>query len=392
MLLFVLFGLTLLGIAVFHKHNLRIALLGAGAIASVRFHIGFHGETGWSGLGNHALHEWVSVTNIFLLIMGFELVSKYFEASHLPVLIPKVLPDDWKGGLVLLAMVFTGSIFLDNIAAAMIGGAIATAVYRGKVSVGFVAAIVGCSNAGGAFSPIGDTTTTMMWISGVPPTDLLPAVFGSVTAFMVMSVIASRQQQLHHPVIKDPPKEHRPLDMVYLGLVFLILGCMVTTNVIINKNFKSLAEVFPWVGVAVWAGILIASAIRTPHWVSLKGASKSALFLSMLILSASMMPIEELPRASTKVTFALGLWSAFFDNIPLAALAIKQGGYKAALLAYSVGFGGSITWFGSSAGVAICNDFPQAKSLWAWLKGGWFIFPAYVAGFLAIVAYTAIFG
>jgi hypothetical protein len=60
--------------------------------------------------------------------------------------------------------------------------------------------------------------------------------------------------------------------------------------------------------------------------------------------------------------------SAFFDNIPLTALAIKQGGYDWGFLAYCVGYGGSMLWFGSSAGVAISGLFPEAKSAKNWLR------------------------
>ena len=57
----------------------------------------------------------------------------------------------------------------------------------------------------------------------------------------------------------------------------------------------------------------------------------------------------------------LGFLSSVFDNIPLTALALKQGGYDWGFLAYTVGFGGSMIWFGSSAGVAISNMYPQAS-------------------------------
>ena len=70
--------------------------------------------------------------------------------------------------------------------------------------------------------------------------------------------------------------------------------------------------------------------------------------------------------------------SAVFDNIPLTALALKQGGYDWGFLAYAVGFGGSMIWFGSSAGVALSNQFPEAKSAIAWLRGGWHVAVAYV--------------
>ena len=82
----------------------------------------------------------------------------------------------------------------------------------------------------------------------------------------------------------------------------------------------------------------------------------------------------------------LGFVSSFFDNIPLTALALAQGGYDWGVLAYAVGFGGSMLWFGSSAGVAICNMFPEARSTGRWLKEGWLILVAYVAGFIVLIA------
>ena len=62
-----------------------------------------------------------------------------------------------------------------------------------------------------------------------------------------------------------------------------------------------------------------------------------------------------------------------FDNIPLTALALEQGGYDWPLLAYAVGFGGSMIWFGSSAGVALVGSFPEGRSVTAWLRHGWHV-------------------
>jgi hypothetical protein len=74
-----------------------------------------------------------------------------------------------------------------------------------------------------------------------------------------------------------------------------------------------------------------------------------------------------------------------FDNIPLTKLALEQGGYDWGMLAYAVGFGGSMIWFGSSAGVAITNLFPEARSVGAWLRGGWHVALAYVVGFAVMM-------
>jgi Na+/H+ antiporter NhaD/arsenite permease-like protein len=98
-----------------------------------------------------------------------------------------------------------------------------------------------------------------------------------------------------------------------------------------------------------------------------------------------MMPVKALPAASWGTAFGLGFVSAVFDNIPLTALALHQGGYDWGFLAFAVGFGGSMMWFGSSAGVALCNMYPQGRSVGAWLKGGWHVAVGYCLGFAALM-------
>jgi hypothetical protein len=55
------------------------------------------------------------------------------------------------------------------------------------------------------------------------------------------------------------------------------------------------------------------------------------------------------------------------------------------MLAYSVGFGGSLIWFGSSAGVAITNKFPDARNVLLWLRKGWHVTLAYIVGFFVLL-------
>jgi len=135
----------------------------------------------------------------------------------------------------------------------------------------------------------------------------------------------------------------------------------------------------------LWAALLLAAPLRKPQWSLAPEAFKGALFLLALVACASMMPVEKLPAASWPLTFGLGFVSSIFDNIPLTALALKQGGYDWGLLAYAVGFGGSMLWFGSSAGVALSNQFPDARSTGQWLRHGWFIALAYAIGFFAML-------
>jgi Na+/H+ antiporter NhaD/arsenite permease-like protein len=383
---FVLFALTLLGVALFHHHTLPVALTGLGAVIAYKLAVtGFHGQPGVAGFAHHLAHEWVTLANLFLLLMGFALLSRHFETSNAPELMPAALPDNWTGGLVLLVIVFVLSSFLDNIAAALIGGTIARHVFAGRVHIGYLAGIVAASNAGGSGSVVGDTTTTMMWIAGVPPASVFDAYVAAGTALLVFGIPASRQQHAYQPIQKDPKPGIR-LDTTRLAIVFVILIAAVSANVVANLRFPEMLDRLPIIGLAVWAALLLTALVRKPDWSVMPETAKGTIFLLSLVLAASLMPVETLPKASWQTALGLGFVSAVFDNIPLTALALKQGGYDWGFLAYAVGFGGSMIWFGSSAGVALSNMYPEAKSVGAWLKAGWHVALAYCIGFAVMLA------
>ncbi len=382
----VLFGAVLAGVALFHRAALRIALGGVVVIAAYK--IGwspFATGAGLAGFAQHLAHEVVLLSNLLLLLLGFALLAEHFKRSELPAVLPRWLPDDWKGCFALLGLVFVLSSFLDNIAAAMIGGAIAHTVFKGKVHTGYLAAIVAASNAGGAGSVVGDTTTTMLWIGGVSPLEVLEAFIASGVALLVCGVPASIQQQAYSPIQKDETPDAR-IDWGRVGVVGFILVAAVVVNVLVNTVWAAHAGAFPFLGVAVWLALLLTAPLRLPGWALLPGAFKGAVFLLALVLGASMMPVDRLPAASWPTALGLGFLSAVFDNIPLTALALKQGGYDWGFLAYAVGFGGSMIWFGSSAGVALASMYPQARSVGQWLRHGWYVALAYVIGFFVMLA------
>jgi Na+/H+ antiporter NhaD/arsenite permease-like protein len=377
---FILFGAMLIGIALFHNRSLLISIAGLGCILAFETLVtGYPTGSGAFALVAHARHEWVIIANLLLLLTGFELLSGHFERSNVSDHLPGLLPDNWTGGVAVLAIVFVLSGFLDNIAAAVLGGVIARHVYKGRVAIGFVAAIVATSNAGGAGSVIGDTTTTIMWLHGISPLTVLPAYLGAAAAFMVIAPLAALEQERHQPIVAHDERGHA-LEWRRIWIVAIILACAVGANVVAN-SLSDGKESAPWLGLALWAAILLTSMIAPPDWASLRRGAKGAVFLSALVASASLMPLRALPQASPATAFGLGLLSSVFDNIPLTALALRQGGHDWALLAYAVGFGGSMVWFGSSAGVAIANMYPQSRSVVRWVKEGWFVPIAYGVGF-----------
>jgi Na+/H+ antiporter NhaD/arsenite permease-like protein len=383
---FILFALTLLGIALWHHQTLAIALTGLAVITVYKLAFtGFKYGTGFGGLGQHMAHEWVTLANLFLLLMGFALLSRHFEESRLPDEMPALLPDNWTGGVTLLVLIFVLSSFLDNIAAALIGGTVARHVFRGKVHIGYLAAIVAASNAGGAGSVVGDTTTTMMWIDGVSPLSVMEAYVAAVAAMLIFAVPASIQQQRFSPIQKDAAKGLK-IDKARVFIVAAILAAALAANITANLKFPALLDIAPVLGIAVWVVILATAALRSPDWKVMPETFKGTIFLLALVTAASMMPVEKLPGASWQTALGLGFVSAVFDNIPLTALALKQGGYDWGFLAYAVGFGGSMVWFGSSAGVALSNMYPEAKSVGRWVRHGWPIAIAYVVGFFVMLA------
>jgi len=383
---FILFALILAGIAFLHRHTLQVAVGGLLAVTIYKLAFtGFKQGPGFAGLAGLLGHEWVIIANLFGLLMGFALLSKHFEDSQVPAVLPKILPDDWKGGFMLLVMVFVISSFLDNIAAALIGGTMASVVFRGKVHIGYLAAIVAASNAGGSGSVVGDTTTTMMWIAGVDPLDVLEAFIAAGTALVIFGIAAAKQQHAHSPIMKDPPAGVR-VDWARVGIVAFILVVAIVANVGANVYFPEALDRFPVIGAAVWVAILATAPIRRPEWSLMPSTFRGTIFLLALVTTAAMMPVEKLPSASWQTAFGLGFLSAVFDNIPLTALALHQGGYDWGFLAYAVGFGGSMIWFGSSAGVALSSAFPESRSVMQWLRHGWHVALAYLIGFFVLLA------
>ena len=127
---------------------------------------------------------------------------------------------------------------------------------------------------------------------------------------------------------------------------------------------------------------------RRPDWSVLPEAFKGTVFLLALVLRLADAG-GDAAAPSWHTALGLGFVSAVFDNIPLTKLALEQGGYDWGFLAYAVGFGGSMIWFGSSAGVAVSNLFPEAKSVGQWLRHGWHVAVGYVIGFSSCSCWSA---
>ena len=123
---FIIFAATLICVALFHKRTMEVALTGLAVVLIFKFIFDPSFNLIEHIVGTPQREgEWRILLNLLGLLFGFAILAKHFEESNVPAVLPNHLPDNWTGGLVLLVFVMILSSFLDNIAAAMIGGTMA---------------------------------------------------------------------------------------------------------------------------------------------------------------------------------------------------------------------------------------------------------------------------
>lgn len=371
----IIFSCMLIGVAIFYTKTRQVALIGLLVLCLYKYEFTqgfsiFHKLIGYTNAdGQWVKGSWNTYVNLALMLPGFSILASVFEESKFPSVLPRYLPRNFFAGVFLLIFVFVLSSFLDNIAAAMIGGALAMTLYKGKVHIGFVAALCAASNAGGAGSVVGDTTTTLIWIFGKDPLVLAQAFLPAIAALIILAFFGARQQYKYTQDLMIPSGTVH-IDKRRLALVGFIL--------VLAIGFNYLWE-FPALG--IWLALLLGSIAVKVNFKEGLHAMDSTIFLVALVFCAELVPIDSVPDASILSTMAIGFVSSVFNNIPLTQLCLIKGGYDWPLISFAVGFGGSMVWFGSSAGVAVCNMFPKARSFMNWLRYGWHIPLAYLVGF-----------
>lgn len=474
-----LFPTVLIGFAFWH-HDKSIVLAGGFSVMLLLFfltpRVMDHGDTHSTGslavpdmqgyLNYFANpHKAEVVYNLAWLLLGFALFARYFEKSGMSMTAAQVVMADirwlrWLSPIArLLVLVFTMSICLDNIAAALIGGLILRAMYGGRlgdVPFALLVSTISMSNLGGAASFIGDTTTTLLYIAGVSPSRLARGFVGTVPAglaIIVWSVWATKNQGPTGISLSTPDDHYDDRTQITAKqwLLFLVIGAscaflqlqtgigiltlLVLLVLIEVRRYRAglrddihvtqlgssrldWPQLFPLLGIVglvagnllfhqpglgLWAGLLIgivlgnlAAYASGRNSVQLEvpsviAAVPGSIFLVLLVSCAKLLALHIVEPVmqttnSTLVTYVAGIASCIFDNIPLTAILIQLGGpemvgFHWSLVAYAVGFGGSMLWIGSSAGVALGTLFPQVYDTKRWLKPAIIIFVVYNIGF-----------
>ncbi|MBM3227893.1 hypothetical protein FJZ27_03470 [Candidatus Peribacteria bacterium] len=387
--MFVMFLMMLVGLLLFHHHKLWVVMIGFITL-SLTFK---EQHNGWHTLVNHFMehHRSHLLFNLWLLLPAFALVAYYFEHSGASHGLAKILKSD----VALLWVVFLLSTVLDNIAAALIGGTIVLAKYGApRVPFLLLIGVIGASNLGGAGSPVGDTTTVMMFISEnpkIPVSNIFMAFIATIPAQILLTMLTTKhgisaQSGEASAVVEEmdllESAAHRTGDDAATGhaeaeglagsqhaVQWSQMWPMLAIPGLIIGNLQDQP------GLGVWAGLVIGLALakREFEWKVFKEALPNTGFLLLLVGAAEMLPLNSVkPMLNTMprdiIAILMGLLSAWFDNIPLTAVCLALKDFDWGLLAYCVGYGGSAMWFGSSAGVAMGLLFPQIYDTKKW---GW---------------------
>ncbi len=325
-------------------------------------------------------------------------------------------------------LAFILSAIIDNLTATIVLISILQKIINDKnTRLWFAGLIIIAANAGGAFSPIGDVTTTMLWIGGkVSAGKLMEYLFLPSLVCMVVPVfLASRMKafQGEIPKVDDNggAKSKYSSIMLYIGL-----GAIVFV-----PFFKTITHLPPYVGmmlslsvVGIFAEMYSRSQFSISHVVDHEGDDSqghhspvhaslskiempSVLFffgilmavaalesLGLLFLGAA--SLKEIIPNSDIVVMLLGIGSAVVDNVPLVAA--SMGMFQESLdnplwhfVAFSAGTGGSMLIIGSAAGV-VAMGMEKIDFMWYLKKIAWLAAVGFIVGSITFMGMRAIIG
>lgn len=415
-MLVAVFVLAYLAIAL--EHPIRInksasALLAAGLLWTVyAVAIGDPVRVG------HELDETVAATaQIIFFLMGAMTIVEVIDAHDgFEVITSRIRTRKLTTLLVLISFItFFLSAVLDNLTSTIVMVSLVRKLLdRQSDRLLFASMIVIAANAGGAWSPIGDVTTTMLWIGGrISAMGIVEALFvASVVNLAVpLFVVALHLRGQRFAFVPDAGASERPAFernlMFTLGLAGLIFV----------PAFKQITHLPPFMGIVVALGVLWLAGeilhrnkgpetrerLTVAHALMRIDMSSIVFFLGILlavgtlehagILAALANWLDRTIGRLDVIVGLLGLLSAVVDNVPLVAASI--GMYDVAkypvdsflweFIAYCAGTGGSILIIGSAAGVAAMG-LERITFLWYLRKISWLALLGYICGAVVYIA------
>ncbi len=362
------------------------------------------------------LHHLGEIASILFFLLGAMTIVELIDSHNGFDIITQKIKTSSKSSLLLIIITITFflSALLDNLTTAIVMTSLCTKILKEKEDrLWFAGMIVIAANAGGAWSPLGDVTTTMLWIGGqITALNIMKQLFlpSLIVCIIPTFIVAYRFKGIKVAAIPESictPKEKKEGKIIFFaGIGFLVFVPI----------FKTITHLPPFMGMLVSIGLMWVITIiihkSNKHEIAEKYTVARALqridtpsilfFLGILLAVSALQSfglLKELASFLTntlkndyKIGIALGLLSAIVDNVPLVAA--SQGMYDLStyptdhpfweFLALTTGTGGSTLIIGTAAGVAVMG-IEQIDFIWYLKKIGWLALLGFAAGIIVFL-------
>jgi len=355
------------------------------------------------------LHHLGDIASILFFLLGAMTIVELIDSHNGFDIITEIITTTSKSTLLLIiaAISFLLSALLDNLTTAIVMTSLCSRILVEKEDrLWFAGMIVIAANAGGVWSPLGDVTTTMLWIGGqITALNLMKElILPSLAVCIIPALIIAhrfkgKKINLMPASACTAQEKHEGKIILFSGIGFLIFVPI----------FKTITHLPPFMGILVALGLMwiittfihkrkdagqkldVANALQkidTPSILFFLGILLAVSALqSMGILKDVANGLDSTLGNDYLIGTALGLISAIVDNVPLVAAA--QGMYDLSsyptdhhfweFIALTTGTGGSAIIIGSAAGVAVMG-IEQVEFMWYLKKISWLALLGFIAG------------
>lgn len=390
------------------------------------FHIS-QGESAHEGFLANLSHHFSKISEILIFLIGAMTIVEIIDLHRgFDIIKSRIKTDNKKKLLWILGVLaFILSAIIDNLTATIILiTLLKKLIPRKEYRIWFASMVIIAANAGGAWSPIGDVTTTMLWIGGkvtavgLSEYVIVPSIICFVVPFLIVTFMKPFQGETPRKILKDETESERLLSSKKM----LIVGLLGIVSVPI---FKMITGLPPFIGMMLALGMVwLFSEYVSPFYnfnkkdkhlysghkaLSKIEFSSILFFLGILMAVASLESLvfgkingqdigtlryaaESLSNAIPNmdvVVILLGMLSSVIDNVPLVAASMGMYTYETDhpvwhFIAYSAGTGGSMLIIGSAAGVAAMG-MEKIDFIWYLKRITWLAFVGFLAGALVFM-------
>jgi Na+/H+ antiporter NhaD/arsenite permease-like protein len=367
------------------------------------------------------LHHIGEISSILFFLLGAMTIVELIDSHNGFSIITDQINTNSKSKLLIVigTITFFLSALLDNLTTAIVMVSLCTKLLKERDDrLWFAGIIVIVANAGGAWSPLGDVTTTMLWIGGqitalsIMKQLFLPSIAVAIIPVMIIAIKfkGKKVDAMAKPVTSEKTKQEGKI-ILFSGIGFLLFVPI----------FKTVTHLPPFMGMLLALGLMwlittiihkqkepeIAQRFTVANALQKIDTPSILFFLGILLAVSALQSIGALQQMATWMSstlqndyligIALGLLSALVDNVPLVAAA--QGMFSMAtyptdhpfweFLALTTGTGGSAIIIGSAAGVAVMG-LENIQFMWYLKKISWLAVIGFAAGVAVFLLQRAI--